>query len=180
MKVLWAMCGSSGIGLAPLYAMEFRRAFGDVNLRVIMSGAAQAMFPPSAMATFANIEDEPVGHIEVAAWCDAFVVLPCTANFLGKAASGICDTDPTLVFAAQPKKSILFPNMNERMWRSSIVQDNVSGLLQAGVDIVEPEHTEMFETTTGQVAMGRVMPDPGSCAEYIRRVAATGRGRTTA
>lgn len=71
--------------------------------------------------------DGHVKHIELCEWCDLFVIVPCSANMIGKMANGIADDALSTIHLALPpsKKKLICPAMNTHMWENLIVQRNV-------------------------------------------------------
>ena len=87
-----------------------------------------------------------MNHINLANECDAIVVIPCTANFLGKMANGVADDLATNVLLASNKKKIIAPSMNSNMWKNIAVKKNLKSLNEMGIDILSPQ--------TGKLACG--------------------------
>ena len=84
-------------------------------------------------ADIANVQ-----HIERTGQADLVVVAPATANMIGKIACGIADDlVSTMVMSADSPVS-LAPAMNDRMWRSPAVRQNVATLRERGVSLVGP------------------------------------------
>src|SRR5262249_19614274 len=70
--------------------------------------------------------DGTVPHIELTRWADVMLVLPATANILGKAAHGIADDLVSTCIVAADCPVVFVPAMNEVMWRKPAVQPNVA------------------------------------------------------
>ncbi len=86
-------------------------------------------------------------HIEIATQHDVIAIVPATANVIGKIANGICDDLLTTVVLSSKVPLIVAPAMNEAMYLSTAVQENLAKLRQRGCHIVEPE--------TGWLACGQ-------------------------
>ena len=104
-----------------------------------------------------------VKHVSLAKKADLFMIAPCSANVIGKLASGICDDMlTTTVFASRAVK-LLAPAMNTGMWENSILQENIEKLKRHGYVIVSP--------TSGRLACGDTgngkMEEPEMLLEYI-------------
>jgi hypothetical protein len=69
-------------------------------------------------------------HIELAKWCDVFVVVPATANTIAKFAHGIADNFLTSTFLALHDDTckIICPAMNTHMWENKITTENLKKL----------------------------------------------------
>ena len=106
-------------------------------------------------------------HVDWAEWADLLAVAPCTANFIGKFASGIADDALTTTALAFRGKVLLAPAMNEHMWASPIVQDNLAKLVdKLGVHTVGPDTGHLACGTSGK---GR-MAEPADILEAVRKI----------
>ena len=61
-------------------------------------------------------EHDPIGHLEVAANCDAYLIAPASANTLAKLAAGLADSMLTTSFLACTAPRLVAPAMNGRMY----------------------------------------------------------------
>ena len=95
---------------------------------------------------FSLNQEKKMSHINLANECDAIIIVPCTANFLGKMANGVADDLATNVLLASNKKKIIAPSMNTNMWKNLAVKKNLESLKKMGVDILTPQ--------TGKLACG--------------------------
>ena len=77
-----------------------------------------------------------VQHISLAKKADVFVVVPATANIIGKIAGGIADDMLTTTILAAKCRKIIAPAMNTVMWENPIVQDNIQKLRAFGYDVL--------------------------------------------
>jgi phosphopantothenoylcysteine decarboxylase/phosphopantothenate--cysteine ligase len=81
----------------------------------------------------ANIE-----HIALASSMDLLLVVPGTANCVGKFAGGIADDFLSALYLATRAPVLIAPAMNTNMWEHEAVQANVATLRRRGVRFVEP------------------------------------------
>src|SRR5215203_1589325 len=102
-------------------------------------------------------EHDPIGHLELAANCDAYLVAPASANTLAKLAAGMADSMLTTSFLACASPRLLAPAMNNRMLADAATQANIATLRQRGVTIVEPDEGRL--ASRGEFGRGR-LPDP--------------------
>ena len=167
--------GVSG-GIAVYKAVELVRKLikrGD-QVRVVMTASAARFVSP---ALFREISLQPVmtdvfdnadtaAHIKIAAWCDAMIVAPATANIIAKFACGIADDALSTVAVAVTKPLIVFPAMNSDMYRSAAVTANLATLKSRGVHIVEPDSGELACGVTG---IGR-LPEPEVIVYHVDRI----------
>ena len=59
---------------------------------------------------------DPIGHLELAANCDAYLIAPASANTIAKLAAGIADSMLTTSFLACTAPRLVAPAMNDRMY----------------------------------------------------------------
>ena len=79
-------------------------------------------------------EHDPIGHLEVVANADAYLVAPASANTIAKLAAGIADSMVTTSFLACAAPRLVAPAMNDRMYRDPATQANLATLRERGVD----------------------------------------------
>lgn len=79
-----------------------------------------------------------VEHIELADKCDVMVIVPATANIIGKLAHGIADDFLTTTALAVTAPIIICPSMNVNMWGNKLVQENLAKLKSVGYQVIEP------------------------------------------
>ena len=84
-------------------------------------------------------EHDPIGHLEVAANADVFLVAPASANTLAKLAAGVADSMLTTSFLACAAPRVVAPAMNDRMYADAATQANLSTLRERGIHVIEPE-----------------------------------------
>jgi len=137
---------------------ELARLFvkAGASVKVAMSAHAAELIKPLLFETLTGnpvyIEMFPekrknvMAHISFADWADIFCVAPATANFIGKAASGVADDLVSTTFLTIDKPVIIAPAMNCRIWDNPAVQSNLSKLKDRGVKIIQPG--------TGELACG--------------------------
>ncbi|HET7052870.1 MAG TPA: bifunctional phosphopantothenoylcysteine decarboxylase/phosphopantothenate--cysteine ligase CoaBC [Solirubrobacterales bacterium] len=111
-------------------------------------------------------EHDPIGHLEVAANCDAYLVAPASANTLAKLAAGMADSMLTTSFLACAAPRLVAPAMNDRMYAAAATQANLEALRGRGVETIEPGEGRL--ASRGEHGRGR-LPDP---AELLARVEA--------
>ncbi len=150
-KILVGLTGGIACYKVPYLVRALVKAGAEVQ--VVMTRAATEFITPLTMETvsarpvavemFAHGEYVATRHIDLAHWPDLIVVAPTTANFIGKAASGISDDLLTTVVCASGKPIKIAPAMNPQMWRNPVTQRNLKTLLSLGYRVVEPAEGEM-------------------------------------
>lgn len=73
-----------------------------------------------------------VGHVELAATCEAIVVAPATADFIARTAAGRADDALGLVVLDSRAPVLLAPAMEEHMWRNPQQHEALACLLGSG------------------------------------------------
>lgn len=76
---------------------------------------------------FKDTIDEEIEHISLAKWCHLLVIVPATANIIGKIANGIADDLLSTVVLALSKNTpvVIAPAMNTNMWLNKFLQKNI-------------------------------------------------------
>lgn len=104
-------------------------------------------------------------HVELAEWCDLFVIAPLTANTLAKMASGICDNLLLSVYFSMKGKTVVAPAMDLDMYAHPTVKRNIATLEKDGVRVLPAEFGEL---ASGLVGQGRLM-EPEQILEEIQK-----------
>lgn len=174
------LLGVSG-GIAAYKALEFARLATKAGhgVRVLMTeGATRFVGAPSfegivgapaltseferdpmrgAFPGEPTPEHDPIGHLELAANCDAYLVAPASANTIAKLASGIADSMVTTSFLACAAPRLVAPAMNDRMYGDAATQANLKTLRERGVTVIDPDEGAL--ASRGEHGKGR-LPDP--------------------
>jgi len=100
---------------------------------------------------------DPIGHLELASRCDAYLVAPASANTIAKLASGAADSMLTTSFLACTAPRLLAPAMNDRMYADAATQANLLTLRGRGIEVIEPDEGKL--ASRGEFGRGR-LPDP--------------------
>ncbi|WP_291632758.1 bifunctional phosphopantothenoylcysteine decarboxylase/phosphopantothenate--cysteine ligase CoaBC [Clostridium sp.] len=151
--------GVSG-GIAAYKALDVisRLKKENVCVHVIMTKSAMEFVNPISFQSlsqntvihdmFEETKAWEVQHISLAKKADLFVVVPATANIIGKVANGIADDMITTTIMATNAPVIFAPAMNVNMYNNPIVQENIQKLKTFGYDFISP--------TTGRLACGDI------------------------
>jgi phosphopantothenoylcysteine decarboxylase/phosphopantothenate--cysteine ligase len=116
-------------------------------------------------------EHDPIGHLEVAANCDAYIVAPASANTLAKLANGVADSMLTTSFLACAAPRLIAPAMNDRMYADAATQANLTTLRERDVKLIEPDEGAL--ASRGEHGKGR-LPDPAHLLALIEAELPTG------
>ncbi|HEX5761741.1 MAG TPA: bifunctional phosphopantothenoylcysteine decarboxylase/phosphopantothenate--cysteine ligase CoaBC [Solirubrobacterales bacterium] len=114
---------------------------------------------------------DPIGHLELAANCDAYLIAPASANTLAKLAAGMADSMLTTSFLACTAPRLVAPAMNDRMYADAATQANLATLRERGIEVIEPEEGRL--ASRGEHGRGR-LPDPAVLLERVEAVLPTG------
>ena len=93
---------------------------------------------PVAVDTFDRPQTWEVEHIALAKRADLFLIVPATANIIGKMACGIADDMLSTTVMATRAPVMIAPAMNTGMWENPAVQQNIKTLTMRGVHVVMP------------------------------------------
>jgi phosphopantothenoylcysteine decarboxylase/phosphopantothenate--cysteine ligase len=143
-----------GIVGAPVLSSEFER------------DPLRGAFPGDAVPGH-----DPIGHLALAANCDAYLVAPASANTLAKLAGGIADSMVTTSFLACAAPRLVAPAMNDRMYANAATQANLATLRERGVAVIEPDEGAL--ASRGEHGKGR-LPDPARLLALVEAELPTG------
>src|SRR5438067_2411736 len=160
-----------GGGIAAYKACEVARLLGKdgAGVRVALTPAAQRFVTAltfqaltgNAVATdiFSAEQELAAGHIALSDWAEIAVVAPCTANLMARLRMGQADdVAAATLLAVEPRRWLLAPAMNEKMWASPAVQENLRVVQERGARVVGPAVGEMAERS--HVGPGRLVEPP--------------------
>lgn len=128
-----------------------RNFIGDATLEALTGH-------PVSASVFDGVPE--VRHVQVGAQADLVVVVPATADLLGRIANGAAGDmlTTTLLMATCPV--LLAPAMHTQMWENRMVQHNVARLRDSGVTVMEPDVGRL----TGPDAGAGRLPEPAEIA----------------
>ena len=142
-------------GIAAYKAAEFVRLLvkEEADVHVVMTENAQEFITPLTFQTlsgnpvvsdpFALLEDSEIGHIALADLAELVVLLPATANIIGKIANGIADDFLSTMVMATKAPVLFVPSMNVNMWENKALQKNIQTLTGMGYHLMEPGEGEL-------------------------------------
>lgn len=145
-SVVLGVCG----GIAAYKALDVvsRLVKQNIEVDVIMTNSATKFVTPlsfqslSANEVVVDMFNEPkyweIQHISLAKKADLMVIVPATANVIGKVANGIADDMLSTTIMATKAPVIFAPAMNTNMYENPIVQNNIEKLKSFGYDFIEP------------------------------------------
>ncbi|NLL30517.1 MAG: bifunctional phosphopantothenoylcysteine decarboxylase/phosphopantothenate--cysteine ligase CoaBC [Clostridiales bacterium] len=132
----------------------------DLDVNVIMTNSATKFVTPLSFQSlsqnmvvtdmFAEPKAFEIQHISLAKKADIFLIVPATANIIGKVANGIADDMLSTTIMATKAKVIFAPAMNTNMFQNKIVQDNIKKLESYGYDFIQPASGRLACGDTGE------------------------------
>ncbi|HEX4097313.1 MAG TPA: bifunctional phosphopantothenoylcysteine decarboxylase/phosphopantothenate--cysteine ligase CoaBC, partial [Caulobacteraceae bacterium] len=158
-----------GGGVAAYKALELVRLLAKAGAAIspVLTRAGAEFVTPLSLSALAGepvrqdlftLTDEArMGHIELSRAADLVVVVPATADLIGKASAGLGDDLASTLLLATDKRVLMAPAMNVRMWLHAAVQANVQTLKSRGVLFVGPDDGEM---ACGEYGPGRLAEPP--------------------
>ena len=93
-------------------------------------------------------ESSEMSHINLASSNDLIVVIPATANFIGKMANGIADDLASTTILASKSPIVIAPAMNTGMYENPAVKSNLK--------ILKKRRMKILDTKFGQLACGQI------------------------
>ncbi|MBR3073357.1 bifunctional phosphopantothenoylcysteine decarboxylase/phosphopantothenate synthase [Fibrobacter sp.] len=168
------LLGVSG-GIAAYKSCELLRLLQKkgAEVRVCMTEAATQFVAPLTFASLSKcpvylkngaVEARPFQHIDFPRWADLYLVVPATANVIGKFVYGIADDPVSLCFMSCTGPRFIAPAMNVAMYNSPAVKRNLETLRSF-------ENTFVMDSPAGELACGEVgkgrLLDPAEIVAYL-------------
>ena len=168
------LLGVSG-GIAAYKSCELLRLLQKkgAEVRVCMTEAATQFVAPLTFASLSKcpvylkngaVEARPFQHIDFPRWADLYLVVPATANVIGKFVYGIADDPVSLCFMSCTCPRFVAPAMNVAMYNSPAVKRNLETLRTF-------EDTFVLESPAGFLACGEVgqgrLLEPAQIVEHL-------------
>jgi len=168
------LLGVSG-GIAVYKSCELLRLLQKqgAEVRVCMTDAATEFVAPLTFASLSKcpvylkngaVEARPFQHIDFPRWADLYLVVPATANVIGKFACGIADDPVSLCFMSCTCPRVIAPAMNVAMYNSPAVKRNLEIL--RGFEYTTVLESPAGELACGEVGQGRLM-EPAEIVKWL-------------
>lgn len=132
----------------------------NFQIHVILTKSASQFVTPLSFQTLSqnivsvDMFEEPkaweIQHISLAKKADLLLVVPATANLIGKVACGIADDMLTTTIMATKAPVVFAPAMNTNMYTNPIVIDNINKLKKFGYIFIDPVSGRLACGDTGQ------------------------------
>lgn len=170
-KVVLGVTGGIAVYKAADVVSRLKKLGAEVY--VIMTKAAAEFVTPLTFQTmsqnyvvtdmFGEIPSWDVEHIALAKKADLFLVVPATANLIGKVANGIADDMLSTTIMATRARVVFAPAMNTNMYTNPIFQQNVEKLKKLGYNFIAPASGRL---ACGDVGEGK-LEDPERIVEHV-------------
>ncbi|WP_026893915.1 bifunctional phosphopantothenoylcysteine decarboxylase/phosphopantothenate--cysteine ligase CoaBC [Clostridiisalibacter paucivorans] len=144
------------------------------NIDVIMTKSAKEFVTPLTFSSISqnrvivDMFEQPVEwdieHISLAKKADLFLIVPATANIIGKVANGIADDMLTTTIMATTSKVIFGPAMNTNMYNNTIFNENVNKLRENGYEFIDADSGRL---ACGDYGAGK-LPQPEIIVDYVK------------
>ena len=177
----WVVVGVSG-GVAVYKALDVisRLRKKDVEVHVIMTKSATEFVTPLSFQSlsqnmviidmFAEPKAWEIQHISLAKKADLMLIVPATANIIGKVANGIADDMLSTTIMATKAPVVFCPAMNTNMYENPIVQRNINLLKEFGYEFIEPASGRL---ACGDEGKGKLQDTEIIAEETLRRLHST-------
>lgn len=165
-RILIGVCGSIAAYKTAWLVRLLVKAGAEV--RVVMTPSAEKFVGPLTFRTltgfpvFSNLWEDQEDmnltspHIHLAEWAEIFFVAPCTADTLGRQASGRAENALDAVLLSARCPIALAPAMDVEMYRHPAVMENIRVLRSRGIKILDAESGPLASGLSGE---GR-LPEP--------------------
>jgi phosphopantothenoylcysteine decarboxylase / phosphopantothenate---cysteine ligase len=176
-RLLLGVTGSVAASFVPNTLLWLRQHVEFEAIDVILTATASTMVSARAIGSITGgrvLTDTPAErpssealHITLTKSADIFLIMPATANVLGKAANGIADNLLTSCVVAAPCNVVFAPCMSAGMWNKLAVQRNVSTLRRDGYHVIEP--VRGFSISEGLIEIGAA-PDIAAILPHLIKI----------
>lgn len=149
-------------GIAAYKALDVISALRkkNIDIHVIMTDSATEFVTPLSFQSlsqnlvitdmFAEPRAWEIQHISLAKKADLMLIVPATANIIGKVANGIADEMLSTTIMATKAPVVFAPAMNTNMYDNPIVQMNIDKLKEFGYVFIEPASGRLACGDTGR------------------------------
>lgn len=179
-KVLLGVSG--GIAVYKALDVISRLKKKGIEVKVIMTKSATEFVTPLSFQSLSenpvviDMFDEPkaweIQHISLAKWADLVVVVPATANIIGKVANGIADDMLSTTIMATKAKVIFCPAMNTNMYENKIVRKNMATLKDLGCGFINPASGRL---ACGDIGRGKLENTEIIAEKIIKKLSSKSR-----
>ncbi|GAA0065710.1 MAG: bifunctional phosphopantothenoylcysteine decarboxylase/phosphopantothenate--cysteine ligase CoaBC [Clostridium perfringens] len=171
---------SGGVAVYKALDVISRLRKKDVEVHVIMTKSATEFVTPLSFQSlsqnmvitdmFAEPKAWEIQHISLAKKADLMLIVPATANIIGKVANGIADDMLSTTIMATKAPVVFCPAMNTNMYENPIVQRNINLLKELSYEFIEPASGRL---ACGDEGKGKLQDTEIIAEETLRRLHST-------
>ena len=171
---------SGGVAVYKALDVISRLRKKDVEVHVIMTKSTTEFVTPLSFQSlsqnmviidmFAEPKAWEIQHISLAKKADLMLIVPATANIIGKVANGIADDMLSTTIMATKAPVVFCPAMNTNMYENPIVQRNINLLKEFGYEFIEPASGRL---ACGDEGKGKLQDTEIIAEETLRRLHST-------
>jgi phosphopantothenoylcysteine decarboxylase/phosphopantothenate--cysteine ligase len=160
-KILLGVTGSIATYKTPMLVREIQKQGAEV--RIVATPSALQFITELVLTNLTHskviadmfdkdLQQQGAWHIELAHWCDAMLIAPCSATTLSKLAMGNADNPVSCLALALPKNKplIIAPAMDFTMYENDATQTNINIMINREAKIIEPSEGELASGLTGK------------------------------
>lgn len=144
---------------------EVRVVATENALNFVGEATFNALCGTETLSSVFGVKGHLIPHIELADYCDVFLIAPCSADVIAKISVGLADDLLTSSALAAWDKLFVAPSMNDKMYASPATVSNLERLRSRGVGVIEPE---VGYLACGSVGRGR-LAEPAEIVEAIHK-----------
>jgi len=173
-RILLGVSGSIAAYKSPDIVRRLQDFGAEVRVIITQGGAEfvseRSLQTVSKNKVHSNLWDSEaeltMGHIELAKWADVVLIAPASANTIAKLCHGKADDLLSTVILATSAFVVIAPAMNQQMYSSIAMKDNLNLLNNRNVKIIKPGHGDQ---ACGDVGEGR-LAEPSSIAQQVAEI----------
>ena len=173
-RILLGVSGSIAAYKSPDIVRRLQDLGAEVRVIITQGGAEfvseRSLQTVSKNKVHSNLWDSEaelaMGHIKLAKWADVVLIAPASANTIAKLCHGKADDLLSTVILATSAFVMIAPAMNQQMYGSIAMKDNLNLLNNRNVKIIKPSHGDQ---ACGDVGEGR-LAEPISIAQQVAEI----------
>ncbi|RRC99503.1 bifunctional phosphopantothenoylcysteine decarboxylase/phosphopantothenate--cysteine ligase CoaBC [Prevotella sp. OH937_COT-195] len=160
-KIVLGITGSIAAYKACLIIRQLIKQGAEVQ--VVITPAGKEFITPVTLSAltrkpvisefFAQRDGSWNSHVELGMWADAMLIVPATANTMGKMANGIADNMLITTYLSMKAPVFVAPAMDLDMYAHPAMQANIEKLRNAGDIIIEPKSGALASGLEGKGRM---------------------------
>jgi phosphopantothenoylcysteine decarboxylase/phosphopantothenate--cysteine ligase len=160
-NVIIGICG--GISIYKICELVRLLVKNGWQVKCLMTDEAAKLISPELFAylsknkvytdVFTSNNDYQPSHINLSSWADKMIIVPATANMLGKLRAGLCDDIVSLTALSIKNEILICPAMHENMYKNEATQENIKILRKRGYKFSGPIRGKLLDNKT---AMGHL------------------------